>query len=499
MATLPDGTTIMSSEPVPMLYDSFEVIGNVDGNRWTTSKSSDSMINVLSSGVLSFSWFPFDTQQYAAVSSLASFAPEGNFQSFNFDLQIEASVMTGLPRFWGKGNIPAGPSASNLVSNGVGFSIDTNGNMAAVVYSAGSVVFTSVVTRPVDGYFHKYSIVLNDSSVFWYIDDMTNAVASLSPDSTNILGAAKLPVYMISTAGLMVSGNPVFAFKEVSVMVNDSLALRIADPVYSNRRVSVDRSNALVATSPGAAAVGNFPQSPAIFQITPGLSYGDNVVGTVTTTSTTAAIVRQSAYVEPASAQSTLQTISTSTQDSSGGTGVSQVLIVYIGNDGKRYTVIAYMNGTSIFTINLNVPFVHLDKMVSLYSSGTGTNAGAISLRDGAGNVIATMSAGTNHWNSASHFVERGKVCYVTAMRVSSNGNSGYCVLNNNTVNGITLPLTERIRVMNAQATQVIKFETPIAVAASPTAVAGTEIHATFQSDSSTSNQIWVAFDYYEV
>lgn len=498
MATLPDGTTIVSLEQVPALYDSFEVVGNLDVNRWTTSKSSDAMIQINGNGVLNFSWFPFDTQQYAVVSSVASFLPEGTYQAFNFDLQIENTVQTGLPRFWGKGNGPSIPSATNFITNGVGFEIDTNGNMLAVVYVNGTANFSTAVTRPMDGYFHKYSVVVADMAVYWFIDDMTTPVATLA-DQTNIIGFAKLPVYMISTAGLMVSGNPVFAFKEVAVMTDSSLAMRIADPVYSNRRVSVDRSNSMVVTTPGAAAVGNFAQSSSLLNITSGLSYGDNVVGTVTTSSTAAAIVRQSAYTEPTSAQSTLQTISTSAQDISGGTGVSQVLIIYIGNDGKRYSVMAYMNGTSVYTINLNVPFMHLDKMISLYSSSSGVNAGAISLRDGSGNVIATMAAGTNRWNSASHYVERGKTCYVTAMRVSANGNSGYCVLNTNTVNGITFPLTERIRVMNSQATQVIKFDTPIAVQADAKAVAATEIHATFQSDSQSSNQVWVSFDYYEV
>ena len=91
------------------------------------------------------------------------------------------------------------------------------------------------------------------------------------------------------------------------------------------------------------------------------------------------------AYV-PATSNETWEVISTSTNDTSAGTGAQTVFINYLDSDYIERTVIASMNGTSAVTLNTNM--YRLQNIIAIGVGSTKSNEGTITVRvSGAGNV----------------------------------------------------------------------------------------------------------------
>jgi hypothetical protein len=97
---------------------------------------------------------------------------------FAYNAQFEASPVAGVYRFWGSGNVQAAPTTagcpacSNTMVDAVGFELNTDGKLYAVVYKSGTRTsladLTSVI--PTDGATHNYQIYWRPVEAQFYID-----------------------------------------------------------------------------------------------------------------------------------------------------------------------------------------------------------------------------------------------------------------------------------------------------------------------------------------
>ena len=91
------------------------------------------------------------------------------------------------------------------------------------------------------------------------------------------------------------------------------------------------------------------------------------------------------AYIAP-TANETWEIVSTSANDTSAGTGATNVLVVYLDSDYVEKTIIAVMNGTSAVTLNADM--FRLQNIITTGVGSTKFNEGTITVRvSGGGNI----------------------------------------------------------------------------------------------------------------
>ena len=116
----------------------------------------------------------------------------------------------------------------------------------------------------------------------------------------------------------------------------------------------------------------------------------------------------------------TLTVVSTSTADSSAGTGANTILINCIGSDGVEVLLSVTMNGTTPVITTQTCLFVN---RVQLTSSGSGdTNAGDIKVSNTtSGNVLGWVEAGTSVTHQLLYRVPSNRRCHINNIYVTVN------------------------------------------------------------------------------
>jgi len=169
-------------------------------------------------------------------------------------------VATGTHRFWGLGTAPAnvGTYAAPL-TDAVGFEVDGGGTLRASVYNTGTRVFTTVLTMPADGLPHLYFMQARGNVVFFYIDDIENAVATcFTAEVTQML-----PFRMHRLNSATVTGTGVFTVSGMSVLDISRLSTQLSDGTYPWRKSRIDAAGALSVTSQSGSVTGNGPATVA--------------------------------------------------------------------------------------------------------------------------------------------------------------------------------------------------------------------------------------------
>jgi len=171
-------------EPHQLMVDGFDTALDTV-NRWNVPTTSGgatlAVVNGALTGTLS------TTTGYAYTTSLASFADVTPGQlRFAFNFQFEAAPVAGAYRFWGAGMVQAAPSTAGFPNNtntlvdAIGFELNADQKLYAVVYKAGVRTQIADLTAviPTDGLTHNYSVFYRPVKSHWFIDTQEVPVAT---------------------------------------------------------------------------------------------------------------------------------------------------------------------------------------------------------------------------------------------------------------------------------------------------------------------------------
>lgn len=184
----------------------------------------------------------------------------------------------------------------------------------------------------------------------------------------------------------------------------------------------------------------------------------DTVAAYVVTASTTPTVLRATTYTEPSSVQQ-MELVSSSTSDTSVGTGTRTVRITYYdGSMNGPFTEDVIMNGTTpVDTVATDIRFI--DSIVSLTVGSNGTNVGTISLRNTAGSqTFGTIALGDGRTYWGHHYVGLDRKCFIERLIIGCTGNNGLVMLRSSSVltsDAFDKQFTSPIRVANTQPSQV--------------------------------------------
>jgi len=207
--------------------------------------------------------------------------------------------------------------------------------------------------------------------------------------------------------------------------------------------------------------------------IAPANSTGVFRIGDVTTASTALAVVRRTAYTEPASnAQRSI--VSASANDSSAGTGARTVQIQYCtvaGVCGLFETVT--LNGTTaVNTVATNICYI--EKMLVMTVGSTASNVGIISLKaatSGGGVTVGTIAATDNRTFWGHHYVDSGKTMNISGVSVSHSGTTvgsgGVFIIRAiplNVANQVEQQISDFVRLYGQSSTFSRNYSSPIPI-----------------------------------
>lgn len=173
-----------------------------------------------------------------------------------------------------------------------------------------------------------------------------------------------------------------------------------------------------------ATYAARFSPANAAFSASP--VYTRNAYGHRATSATTAVeLVEANTIVgmnfATAAATASFKVKSTSANDTSAGTGVRTVNIVWFGTDGLRYVSSATMNGTSDVTVDVSPSAIGVQEVYST-SCGTGlVAAGTITVKNtGNTTTMGQIATGATRTVSAATFCQAGKTLYLASYVIAS-------------------------------------------------------------------------------
>lgn len=125
-------------------------------------------------------------------------------------------------------------------------------------------------------------------------------------------------------------------------------------------------------------------------------------------------------FSDSPSTHSQLQVVSTSTNDTSAGTGAQTVVLQYLDNNNDLHSENINLNGTTPVTTTAT----NISRVNNLFVwdvGGNGYAAGDIQVQDvGGGTAYAQITAGNNKWRSARLFIPRNWTLFITAFSFTS-------------------------------------------------------------------------------
>ena len=178
------GTLRVSDEPHAVFRDLFDTAGLDYVGNWNATPAGGIAASV-SAGAMTL---PTGTtgSAWSQLSSQVKFCPPiPGFIQPSFNIQLESGTpVTQGSRFWGLASTPATPTVSAPLTDAIGWLLDVDGKLYAVVYAAGTALVKIDVSasQKTDGVPHRYLLQARTDQVHWYIDslDPGNRVAFAS-------------------------------------------------------------------------------------------------------------------------------------------------------------------------------------------------------------------------------------------------------------------------------------------------------------------------------
>lgn len=222
-------------------------------------------------------------------------------------------------------------------------------------------------------------------------------------------------------------------------------------------------------------------------------------LGYTTSSSTVLTVIRSTAYVEQTTnAQRSI--VSSSSDDTSAGTGAQTVKIVYYDQTLLGpFTEIVSMNGTSpVNTVNNNICFIEKIEVMTVGSQLS--NVGIITLNtaiNGGGTTIGTIPAGDGITNWCHHYVGLHKTMSIVSVIGTIKGqHNGSLEIHRTIPTNSAIPeltVSPKFRIMSGSTDRLI-FDVPIIVNGPA------QVTVYGRSDGSSGTLDWsVGMGYYEV
>jgi hypothetical protein len=199
---------------------------------------------------------------FSRLQSLPSFgATQPGFLICRQNNNFEFPTLTNSYRFWGLGNLPATPTIAAPVTDGVGFELGLNGQMAAVTYAAGVRTLIANLAakslggsgaQPQDNGVHKYWVYFTGDLTYFAIDNADNVVASFL---TGVPGPAN---NSMATCAVVISNAGSAATLTINaVTVGDTAhtGVAIVDGTYGFRKASVNSGSQNIAPAVNYTAI----------------------------------------------------------------------------------------------------------------------------------------------------------------------------------------------------------------------------------------------------
>jgi hypothetical protein len=227
-------------DPTSLFYDGFDEASLDTVDRWT---SLGTVTPSLSTGSLNMA-VGTTASATCILETQAKFALNAYARSDSaYMCKIDAAATTNNYRFFGQGTTPGSVTTSTPVQDGIGFELDTTGNLNCVVWTGGVKTYSQTVTRPSDGGNHRYSIEFKPSNALWYIDDTTIPVASVALNSPAV---ETLPLLILSVNGSTPpSASPTFLFQAVSIGDTGRNNFQVSDGTMPWRKARVTAASSL--------------------------------------------------------------------------------------------------------------------------------------------------------------------------------------------------------------------------------------------------------------
>ena len=219
--------------------------------------------------------------------------------------------------------------------------------------------------------------------------------------------------------------------------------------------------------------------------------------GQVTTSATTATVVRKTTYTEPAAAAQR-SVSSSSAADTAAGTGARQVKITYFdGSMNGPFTETVTLSGVAaVDTVAVNIRFIEKVEVVSVGSGGV--NAGTITLfgaAAGGGGTVGTIAIGDNTTLWCHHYVANGKTCYLNQTLFGTSKAAGNFFVRMQNPLVATQPDTQAtatVSIDNTASSQPFIYPVPLSF------VGPMRLTAFAQSSSGASNDHFGGLNYFE-
>lgn len=262
-----------------VFYDPFDAALDTT-NLWTSANAGGGVAPAVASGSLTLG-SGTTPAGYSRVISIPTFKPTVPAwlgYSFALSLPDGAAVITNAVRFWGAGTTPASPTVAAPLTDAIGFMVDTDGKMYAVVYAAGTrttIQDLSAATgnskQPTDASSHRYGVYYRTDRSYFFIDTLDNVVATTAFQAPAI---QTLPVLLLDVAGTTPASSASISCTGLAVWDTAGNSVQLSDGAFPWRKVTVKpASTAAVAT--------DLPQVVALHPTSP-LPTGTNTIGSVT-------------------------------------------------------------------------------------------------------------------------------------------------------------------------------------------------------------------------
>jgi hypothetical protein len=220
---------------------------------------------------------------YAAIFTKQAFAPHGvSFDSQGGQIGFEFPLLANVTRFFGRGTVPATPTAAVPITDGYGY-LQTAQALSAVVYASGAQVQSVALTVPADANQHVYAMATRAGAILLVGDNFAVPLGVLTATPS----VQTLPICALAIAGATgPAAGQVMTVGAVGLGDTGHNANQLADGTYPWVQGAIKQSGIAPLTTDNALVVATSPNSAPPADRLTNWSATSGVTALATTTST---------------------------------------------------------------------------------------------------------------------------------------------------------------------------------------------------------------------
>lgn len=374
--------------------------------------------------------------QSTANKNITPVVKQASTAAVTADPSLVVGLSPNSPLPTGTNNIGSVNNVQTAESTAAWTSATTNNTaLSLIVTGYGTVTVTLNQGTTITGGVVTFEASDTVAGTNWYLISMASITGATVPASSYTLVASTNIAFQTNVAGFIqfrvrlspaISGTGTV---NVGIVANAS-AFDLEQAAYvtdgTNGPVAVKAaSTAPVATDKALVVVASPNQAPISVTVTAGASSTPNLVwGDVILSGTgTVSQINRTIYTEQTT-NFTGSIKSSSTNDSSAGTGARTLTIYYVDQTGATAgTEAVIMNGTTAVPLSVTTK-CFIEKIIINTVGSVGAAVGTISLfvaTGGTGTVVGSIQAGDNRTYWCHHYVVTGKTCNITNVSHSNN------------------------------------------------------------------------------